>query len=40
MTGDKRVAEGLSFSIAFPTLLDLIPDTFKFEAVNGEGRAE
>jgi S1-C subfamily serine protease len=26
MTGDKRVAEGLGFSIAFPTLLDLVPD--------------
>jgi hypothetical protein len=40
MTGDKRVAEGLSFSIAFPTLLDLIPDTFKLESANGKERAE
>jgi serine protease Do len=39
MTGDKRVAEGLSFSIAFPTLLDLIPEKFKVEAANGEGHA-
>jgi hypothetical protein len=40
MTGDKRVAEGLSFSIAFPTLLDMVPDKFKLQSVNGEERAE
>jgi S1-C subfamily serine protease len=28
LTGDKRVAEGLGFSIAFPTLLELLPPHF------------
>jgi serine protease Do len=28
LTGDKRFAEGLGFSIALPTLLDLVPDAF------------
>jgi len=34
MTGDKRVAEGLGFAISFPTLLELIPETFGIEEMN------
>lgn len=34
MTGDKRFAEGLGFAIAFPTLLELIPQKFGIEEVN------
>jgi S1-C subfamily serine protease len=34
MTGDKRFAEGLGFAIAFPTLLELVPDKFGIEEVN------
>ena len=36
MTGDKRFAEGLSFSIAFPTLLDLTPDRLEIPRKNPE----
>ena len=32
LTGDKRFAEGLGFSIAFPTLLDLIPKSIDLPA--------
>lgn len=34
MTGDKRFAEGLGFAIAFPTLLELIPEKFRIKEVN------
>jgi serine protease Do len=34
MTGDKRFAEGLGFAIAFPTLLELIPEKFGIEELN------
>ena len=34
MTGDKRVAEGLGFAIAFPTLLELLPDSIDLPAAN------
>jgi S1-C subfamily serine protease len=36
MTSDKRFAEGLSFSIAFPTLLDLIPERLEIPRKNPE----
>ncbi|WP_339733851.1 trypsin-like peptidase domain-containing protein [uncultured Gimesia sp.] len=36
MTGDKRVAEGLGFAIAFNTLLDLIPGTFQIPVQQGK----
>jgi S1-C subfamily serine protease len=36
MTGDKRLAEGLSFSIALPTLLDLVPDKLELPHKNPE----
>jgi S1-C subfamily serine protease len=39
-TGDKRVAEGLGFSIAFPTLLELIPDSIELPDVNHAADAE
>jgi serine protease Do len=43
-TGDKRFAEGLGFSIAFPTLLELIPESIGLPAANvgagGEASAE
>jgi S1-C subfamily serine protease len=34
MTGDKRVAEGLGFAIAFPTLLELLPESIDLPAAN------
>jgi serine protease Do len=34
LTGDHRVAEGLGFSIAIPTLMDLAPDTFDLPEAN------
>jgi hypothetical protein len=34
MTGDKRFAEGLGFAIAFPTLLELIPEKFGIGELN------
>jgi len=40
LTGDKRFAEGLGFSIAFPTLLELIPDSLELPAENRRGVAE
>lgn len=36
MTSDKRFAEGLSFSIAFPTLLELAPDRLEIPRKNPE----
>ena len=36
MTGDKRFAEGLGFSISLPTLLDLVPDGLKLPRKNPE----
>lgn len=36
LTSDKRFGEGLGFSIAFPTLLDLVPQTFQLPACNPE----
>ena len=36
MTSDKRFAEGLSFSIAFPTLLELVPDRLEIPRKNPE----
>ena len=36
LTVDKRFAEGISFSIALETLIDLIPDRFKFSSQNVE----
>jgi serine protease Do len=34
MTGDKRFAEGLGFAIAFPTLLELLPESIDLPAAN------
>ncbi len=34
MTGDKRFAEGLGFSIALPTLLELVPDRLDLPGKN------
>jgi S1-C subfamily serine protease len=39
-TGDKRIAEGLGFSIAFPTLLELIPDSIELPDVNHRADVE
>ncbi len=36
MTGDKRVAEGLSFSIALQTLMDLLPARLNLPHINPE----
>jgi S1-C subfamily serine protease len=36
MTGDKRFAEALGFSIALPTLLDLAPEHFRLPQENPE----
>jgi S1-C subfamily serine protease len=36
MTSDKRFAEGLSFSISFPTFLELAPDKFSIPRKNPE----
>jgi S1-C subfamily serine protease len=38
MTSDKRFAEGLSFSIAFPTLLELAPDRLEIPRKNPESK--
>jgi hypothetical protein len=40
MTGDKRVAEGLGFSIALQTLMDLIPDQLHLPHQNPEARTK
>jgi serine protease Do len=40
LTGDKRFAEGLGFSIALPTLLDLLPQRFDFADRSPEEPAE
>lgn len=40
LTGDKRVAEGLGFSIALPTLLDLAPTRFITPDVDTETSTE
>jgi S1-C subfamily serine protease len=37
MTGDKRVAEGLGFSISIPTLMELAPESFELPATNTTG---
>lgn len=34
MTADKRVAEGIGFSIALPILIDLLPDRFHLREQN------
>lgn len=34
LTGDKRIAEGLGFSIALKTFFDLLPDDFDIQARN------
>jgi S1-C subfamily serine protease len=34
MTGDKRFAEGLGFSIALPTLFDLLPKSMELPSKN------
>jgi serine protease Do len=34
MTGDKRFAEGLGFSISLPTLLDLVPERLELPRKN------
>lgn len=36
LTGDKRFAEGLGFSISLPTLLELLPQTFHLPDKNPE----
>ncbi len=38
LTGDKRFAEGLGFSIALPTLLELLPQTYHLPDQNPETR--
>lgn len=38
MTADKRVAEGIGFSIALPILIDLIPDRFHLQEQNPTGQ--
>lgn len=42
LTGDKRFAEGLGFSIALPTLMDLLPERFDLPRQNppAEKKAE
>jgi S1-C subfamily serine protease len=40
MTGDKRFAEGLGFSISIPTLLDLVPDRLGLPRKNPESGQE
>ena len=40
MTGDKRVAEGLGFSIALRTLMDLVPDQLHLPHQNPEPKTK
>jgi S1-C subfamily serine protease len=39
LTGDKRIAEGLGFSIAIPTLMELVPESLGLPDANPEPEA-